>query len=419
MSKIKVYFYKILILVAIVAVGWRVYVLGYSNVLLGSFSEMKEVEIYKQSYALDHGNLGAIFKLAKNSHDNGEYGISNDYLFEALSVDPSYGRATGLLLSNFVKLGLAEQAEKAAYFSSKQWPSHSYVHAHLLNYWLLQDNKQKIFEELNVLLIRNPALRKSIYPTLDLWAKDSKLRLLFTPYILSPPSWWNSYFARVSYAKNNLSELNYFYSERRNSNVALSESEVHSMTRRLIKEKKWKKARLVWLDGLSDDLKKYDQLLFDGGFESGLVNQPFSWQWSKSKIFKASVGSTYGVKGRKALHIKFKRNKSINFKHVSQKLILPSGKYTLGMRARIDGSIGEKGLKWRIRCIGNKASMVGETESFIARKSWYSLLVPIEIPKENCAVQELRLEATSKYVHHQVFSGALWFDDIKISKVEK
>jgi len=419
MQRIKIYLYKILVLVAVAVVGWRVYILGYSNVLSGSFSETKEIEVYKKAYALDNHNLGAIFKLAKNYHDKDDYERSNDYLFEALSVDPSYGRASGLLLNNFSKLGLTAEAKKAAYFSSKQWPAHSYVRAHLLDYWLLQGNKQKIFEELNVLLIRNPSLRKSIYPTLDLWAKDSTLRPLFSPYTASPPNWWNSYFSHMAYAKDSLSELDYFYSERLKSKTALSESEVRLMTQRLIKEKQWRKAHAVWVDGLPEKLKKYSKALFDGGFESGMKNEPFSWRFPKSKIFKASAGSTYGMKGRKALHLKFKRKKYINFRHISQRLILSSGKYTLGMRVRIDSNIGEKGLKWRLYCTGVKPSILGETESFITRKSWHSLIVSLEIPTENCDEQELRLEASSKYAHYQVFSGSLWFDDIEINKVEE
>jgi len=419
MFGVKKYLYRLLVLITIVGIGWRVYVLGYSDVLVGSFAETKGVEVYKKSYSLDDRNLGAVFKLATDHHSKGEYEASNSYLLEALNIDPSYGRATGLLLSNFSKLRSEKQAQRVAYFSSKLWPAHSYVRSHLLDYWLLQDNKPKIFEELNVLLTRNPNLRKSIYPTLDIWAKGDQLKLLFSPYILSPPKWWDSYFSHLSYQKNNLSELEYFYHERLKSNVSLSEYEIKLMTRRLIREKKWAEAHQVWLNGLPSNIKKYNKILFDGGFESGLHNDPFSWRLSKSKIFKADIASSYGIKGRKALHLKFKRKKQINFRHIVQKTVIPSGKYTLNMKVRIDSTIGEKGLKWRLRCVGKRSSIIGETESFTVRKSWHDIVTPIEVPQDDCEAQELRLEATSEYAHYQVFSGSLWFDDIKIESREE
>ena len=392
---------------------WRILAIGYSHILYGEFSDVKRGIVYEKVLRIYPQHLGALFKLADRKHGAGEYEKSNQYLFRALKVSPDYGRAMALLLKNFSIMGESAKESKAAFYAVRLAPAHSYVRGQLLTYWLLKGNSAKIFEELSVLLTRESSLRSYVYTLLDKWVASEENRLLFVPYMQNPPKWWNNYFSYLSRKKNNLDVIEFFYKERISLSKDITEHEEKIMIARLIREKKWTKAYELWLASLSPDMKKYNKLIFDGGFESGLKNKIFTWNFRSSKIYTSKISSTYGVAGRKALHIKFKQKKRVNFINVFQRIFLPSGRMKIGFKVRIDNNIGEKGLKWRLRCAENN-EILGETEAFITRKSWHSIVLEAIVPAQSCSVQLLRLEAVSKFAHYQVFSGSLWFDDIKI-----
>ena len=412
------YMHVIAILLVFTILMWRMLTIGYSYILYGGFADRKGDAVYEKVLHIYPQHVGALFKLADKKHILGEYKKSNQYLFRAINLDPTYGRAMALLLKNFSIIGDTTKADKAAYFADLLGPAHSYVRGQLLAYWLSKNNQEKIFKELSILLTRNGSLRSKAYVVLDEWLANKKNRYLFIPYMLNPPKWWNSYFSYLSHKKNNLETVEFLYKERLKSSDGVTKYETQKMISRLVRENKWKEARQMWLSSLPSNMQRYKQEIFDGGFESGLKNTEFTWNYRTSKIYSVNIKSTYGVVGRKALYVKFKQKKRINFKNVYQRTFFQSGKVKIGFRVRIDGDVGEKGLKWRLRCVGSN-KVLGETEPFIARKQWYLTMLEASVPSKSCHIQLLRLAASSTFAHQQVFSGALWFDKIKVLKEEK
>ena len=112
-----------------------------------------------------------------------------------------------------------------------------------------------------------------------------------------------------------------------------------------------------------------------------------------------------------------RKRQPINFKHVSQRLILEAGSYQLSLRYRTDTLKTTKGLSWRIRCIEGGKEVLGETIPLLGSNPWSNLTVDFTVP-EACSIQMLRLEATSRFRHDHFFQGSAWFDDFAINKVE-
>ena len=333
-----------------------------------------------------------------------------------LQQNPTSGSAATLLMSFYESYGRGEEADQVAELASKLWPSHTYTRSNLADYWLRRNRPDKQVEEWNVLLTRDRSFRKQLFPMLLEVAEREELSPLILPFTKKPPVWWDSFFIYLS-RNLNLPQLERLYRVRLGTDAPLSVSEQNSYVARLIKERLWQAANDAWFIALTPNQMNYSALIYDGGFESDVVNQGFGWRFSASKNPRIKTDITYGIKGRKALQVVLRKQKPINFKHVSQRLILESGSYQLSFRYRTDTLKTTKGLSWRIRCVEGGEEVLGETIPLLGSNPWSTLRVDFDVP-ESCTVQLLRLEATSRFRHGHYFQGSAWFDDFVINKVE-
>ena len=342
--------------------------------------------------------------------------LSESLAISALSRDPTSGRAATHLMSLYEAQGRNDEADQVATLASKLWPSHTYTRSNLADYWLRRNRPDKQVEEWNVLLTRDRSFRKQLFPLLMEIVQRDDLSSLIVPFTETPPVWWDNFFAYLS--KNlELSRLELLYRQRAATSAPLSPSEHKSYVERLVKERRWQEANDAWFIALTPRQMRFSGLIFDGGFESDVFNQAFGWRITRSKNPKIKPDITYGIKGRKALQVSLRKQDPINFKHVSQRLMLTNGIYKLAMRYRTDTIKTTKGLSWRIHCIEGGTEVLGESEPLLGSNPWSSLVIEFNVP-ESCPVQLLRLEATSRFRHDHYFQGNAWFDDFVINSVE-
>ena len=337
----------------------------------------------------------------------------------ALLRNPSSGRAASQLLTLYELEGDRERADQIADLAGRLWPSHTFTRSRLAEYWLARDQLDRVLDEWNILLVRNPKLRARLFPFLLNIISDSHADVLMDQFIKAPPVWWNGFFIYLS-RELPIERLSEVYQARVQSSEGVSDMERRSYVNRLIREGNWKSAYDIWSTGLERHQARYSGLVFDGGFESGVFNQGFAWQFSRSKNPKIKPDITYGIKGRRALQITLRKEDPINFRHVSQRLLLKPGFYGLSYRYRTDTLDADKGLSWRIRCIDGGKSVLAEGKPMLGVNPWTTQVLSFEVP-ESCNVQLLRLEATSRFRHEQFFAGKLWIDDVVVSesKAEK
>ena len=333
----------------------------------------------------------------------------------ALSQDPANGGAAALLLSIFVAEGHEAEASTVAELAGRLWPVHTYTRSRLADYWIDQGRVNKVIPELSLLMIREPGWRNSLFPILDkLTISAGKIELL-EPYITDPPNWWDDFFAYVSreFDRKVVSDL---YQRRLASATEISNGESRNFVKSLLRDERWEEAFKHWQDSLgSAEAPLVSNGLFDGGFESSVINDDFGWSFRRGKDFDIATRSTYGVSGNRALALSFKKRiKRIRFQHISQRLLLKPGRYQLSYRARLDALKNPKGLVWRVRCGVLDGNLIAAGEPLFGRHHWQSRSFNFNVPK-SCLTQTLALEAVSKYPHELIFSGKLWVDDVAIT----
>ncbi|PID45474.1 MAG: hypothetical protein CSB47_08715 [Proteobacteria bacterium] len=413
-------FRRTLALVAAVGVFYVLSVYGISDInsgLLKDGGESPYLDLQRDQTLLSSDALvrQASLLLEQDAEDEALQARAESLVLAALRQNPSSGRAASFLLSLYATQERNQEAGEIADLAAQLWPAHTYTRSRLAEYWLTQGRLDKLVAEWNVLLIRNPRLRSKIYPFLARLIQDDRAAALLQPYADNPPNWWPSFFAYLS-RELPLPQLRKVYQVRMLSPVELGKAERRYYINRLVREHLWDEAHRVWFVGLTKAQSRYSGFVFDGGFESGVFNQSFGWRLSRSKNPKIKTDITYGARGRKALKVVLRGQKPLKFSHVSQQLLLEPGHYRLSLRYRADSFKAQRGLTWRLRCLGGTKKLLTETKAIAVSSAWNTLKAEFSVPSRGCDTQLLRLESTSRFSHEQSQTGTLWFDDITISK---
>lgn len=335
----------------------------------------------------------------------------------ALSRNPTNGRVASQLLSLYLNKNQQEKTATLADISSRLWPAHPYTHTKLLSYWGRQQRMDKLVVTLHALLTQDPSQQSIYFPNMATILLNPEYSHLLQPYISTPPRWWNAFFSYIA-TTSELSLVRNIYQQRATAETALDKTEQDAFINRLLKEKQWQEAYDVWKTLLPADRKKLLGLVFDAGFESKLTGTAFEWQINASRDLKITTDTTQGMNGKKALNLIFNKNKRVNFSNISQRLLLKQGDYQFNIRYRTDNFQTTKGLRWRIRCLDDINQIIAESDNIINSAKWNELNGTFHVSNETCAIQLLRLEASSQYAHDHLFDGSLWFDDVVIKKTD-
>lgn len=403
---------KLLALGLAVGCGWLLHVYGSGHLLSATLLETDELAqpVVVPAYL----SADALVRVAEKQLSTSKPEALG---LRALAQDPANGGAAALLLTQFMAEGREAEAATVADLAGRLWPVHTYTHSRLADYWISLNRVDKLIPELSVLLIREPGLRRDFYPVIETLTVGSGNLALLEPYINAPPNWWNGFFGHLS-TRVAVDTLTNIYQLRLASGVAVDISERSSFVKRLIREGSWTEAFRQWQAGLDGEQRaRLVNGFYDGGFEGEAFNLEFGWVFGRDKRFEIKPRNTYGMSGKQALQISFRQGLNrINFKHLSQTLLLAPGSYELSFKSRLDALKNPKGLVWRVRCVSQADGLLAEGEPLVDRKPWQVSSFAFKVPK-SCAVQSLRLEAVSQYPHEHVFSGQLWLDDVALKPV--
>lgn len=355
--------------------------------------------------------------LAKQALENNELELAKQYAMQALKQEVTNGRSAALLLAIYEKKEDTEAADQLAKLAAQLWPAHSQVHQQLANYWLKRENIEQTLYEWDILLSRHNGYDKQLFPLLANLALAQ--HSAFNRFFDKPPKWWLRFFRYSSsdQVPNEQGLLSYLYNARLNSEASILEEERKFYLAHLIRKQEWQNAQFAWLGSLDEKEIKLSNYIFDGGFESKRANTGFDWNFSRHKSIRIKTSSTRGMLGNRALNVRINKKQAVNFKHISQRLLLEAGDYELRFRHRIDKMHSEGYMRWRIRCLNDSTIILGESKPLDKRSNWKQELIKFSVP-EDCNAQLLRLEAALPYKHTHYFDAGLWFDDFKITKVE-
>jgi hypothetical protein len=269
----------------------------------------------------------------------------------------------------------------------------------------------------NVALQRRSSLRQELYPTLLSLAEQPGNLPAFVELLdrgaLGP--WWPWFVAYAAERAGQLETVASLYAVSRDSeHNPVRERPLGQVLLRLQREGLWLDARLAWLESLPEEQLAGMGNVFNGGFEVPITDMGFDWIRQRAGHIVVERMPTQAVEGDHALLVQF-RGPRVQFRHLSQLVMLPPGSYVLRGQARPDGLETAHGLLWTVACANAPGRRLGATSHFKGRGGWQAFEADFVVPAENCPVQVLRLELGGRVALDFDARGAVWFDAMSIA----
>ncbi|MFO1422313.1 MAG: hypothetical protein U1F70_01470 [Candidatus Competibacteraceae bacterium] len=342
---------------------------------------------------------------------------SERLLRAAAWADPTDALVYLALADQWAKAGRQAAAVSLVEIADALGPLRSPALARSAEFWRGQERLDRALARWSMLLRTRPETSAELFPLLLQLAENPATRPLLQPLLADPPEWWNSFFAHAA-AKATQSETVVFLYQNRNRHGALPVADEHRMyLDRLWKESRWLEAYLAWLGGLDERQTQVLGNLYNGNFEAPVTHLGFDWRMQAPRGATVETVETYGTRGGKALHVSF-NGERVRFQHVLQYLFLDVGRYRLQGRGRPDGLKAERGVRWRVRCVGGPGALLAESEPFVGSDEWRNFAVDFAVPDQGCSAQLLRLELDGRVELDFEAQGSVWFDDLAIVRRE-
>ena len=317
--------------------------------------------------------------------------------------------------------GIAQEADKVELAAalveqaSRLMPADPRVQADVGRFWASKGDLPAAVKHWSQALTASPTATDELFPILLALAEEPTTRTLLKPIAASPPAWWERFFREVSGRSLDLETVRALFAFRRAASQApVTRAERDYYVRRLVKEGKITEAYLVWVNGLDDEERAHLGILHNGSFEIEPTNTGFDWHLQTTETVIATTGATAGIKGKKALHLIFKRREG-RYQHLYQPLFLDPAGFRVAGRVRTDSLASQGGLKWVVRCRFPQPADLGESERFLGSSEWRDFSFSIQVP-EGCLAQEIRLVSAGTRELEYKMTGGIWFDGLSIRR---
>jgi len=336
---------------------------------------------------------------------------------QALRLNPADAWASVILAQAHLKQGDTQQADQFAQQALTLMPTRVSVLLRLAEYWDRRGDLGKTLKTLGKALSSSPDLAHEFYPSLLKLAEAPEKREAFRIFTEVPPVWWDGFYAYLAKRAVSMETVTVFTHMRGESSVPLSAEEREASVARLILEREWSSAYLLWVNGLPAGLRRYLGGVYNGGFEAEISNQGFDWHLPATSGVTADTQHTYGIQGDKALHLIFK-GREFRFRHLFQILFLAPGDYEFISRARLERLQGRGGISWVIRCAEDEDAVLGMSGRLVGSGEWKTQKFDFNVPEyQPCAAQVLRLESQGNRLFDHGLEGEIWFDRIGIRAI--
>jgi hypothetical protein len=268
----------------------------------------------------------------------------------------------------------------------------------------------------DTLLRTRPQLVYQVMPTLGRIAETRDARGELKKLLARDPPWRLAFFANLPSAITDARTPLEFLLDLKESPIPPAAAELRSYLDFLVTQKFYDLAYYTWLQFLSQEQLSKAGRLFNGGFESEPSGLPFDWILSRGSGSIVKIAARSDPSGGHALFMQFGPGR-VEFPGVTQLLHLSPGSYELQGAYKVD-LMSQLGLQWRITCADNQTPLNEDTEPFSGiDPRWNEFQISFIVPS-GCLVQKLRLLSGARSASEKFMSGSVWFDDLKIVRVE-
>jgi len=235
-------------------------------------------------------------------------------------------------------------------------------------------------------------------------------RVGYVKLLRTNPRWRKIWFVDLLRRADDLSALTYLLAELQADEPGPTEEELQVILTRLTRAGMFDEAHDIWVRSLPSDRRDEADLLYNERFRYPLTDLPFDWVIEPVSNAQVRVETQNGAR---TINVDFFGGR-VNFDHVSHLLNLTPGPYRFQGRERSQDLQNERGLRWRITCVGDDAETLGATDLVSGDTPWRPFSVDFIVPTGKCPYQKLVLELPARAALEMEIAGRVSYGDLDL-----
>jgi hypothetical protein len=295
------------------------------------------------------------------------------------------------------------------------------LHENLADSWLMlksfaTKNYQSTVYYADILLRTTPELGPYVVPFLARIAEDKASAGLIKAALAGDPPWRDQFLQMLPNSVTDArTPLDLLLALRANADPP-SPADLNRYLNFLVQHKLYELAYYTWLQFLPAEELRNAGLLYNGSFEIAPSGSPFDWIMPQGSGVTVDIEAKPDAGSGHALLLNFQYGR-VDYAGVAQLIMLAPGRYRF--TGRFKGElVGPRGLKWRIACAETSDVRLAEGPMINGRApGWSDTGFDFTVPPQNCRAQYLSLDLDSRMPSETFVNGAIWFDDLQISRL--
>lgn len=283
---------------------------------------------------------------------------------------------------------------------------------------LKEEEYPEVIERLDGLVRATPPLRYKLYDVIAIFAQSAGSRSSLVGLLARDPPWRRDFFSYLPRSSIDTLTISTLITGLRATRSPPDVNELTPFVSKLIADGAVDQAYSLWLNSLSEAQLARAGHIYNGNFEARLGQLgPFDWIIVPTKnVVTRSVSTTSNDRGT-VLEVAF-ANSQTSYRNLYQRLMLPTGRFTLTGQYWANNLENDRGLVWRISCETPPQQSLGETSAMKGTRDWSPFEMQFTVPDTNCPSQILRLELTARAKLDLRATGILRFDNLRIERQE-
>jgi hypothetical protein len=281
----------------------------------------------------------------------------------------------------------------------------------LLNQDLRDANVDSALARLDTLFRgQSPEVLDQLAPELPPILTREPYRSGYVKLLQTNPPWRSVWFVDLLRRSADLSGLDNLFAELQAGEQGPTEKELDVFLRRMTEAGMFDEAHDAWLRALPSD--RGEDLLYNAQFHYPLTGLPFDWVIEPASNAKAEI-ATETENDTRVLNVQFLGGR-VKFEHVSHLLNLEPGAYRFEGRERLQELQNERGLRWRIFCVGETTDTLGTTALANGEIAWREFGMDFIVPAGKCYYQKLVLELPAQTAPETEIRGRASYADLDL-----
>jgi tetratricopeptide (TPR) repeat protein len=195
-------------------------------------------------------------------------------------------------------------------------------------------------------------------------------------------------------------------------------SDSYPLLEALILKRHMEEAQRVWeqaivFAGVSRPADPPSSLVWDGGFESNLVNGSFTWRYpAMTNGVQITLDTKEKHSGNRSLRLTFNGLRNVDFNDVCQYVVVqPATSYRFSAWVETRSLSTDQGVRFRLHSVGDSINSIAWTEDVRETQPWTRIALPWTSGKDVRQLQICVSRRPSAKFDSKI-RGSAWIDDV-------